>query len=208
MLLAVCLWSIGMESLCAQEPHVILISAFSAFAGRDVNGSETVATALDGHVLAGHTVRILVMPVRWGAPAPMLADAVSKEHPALLLGLGEGYPDHIAVEGCGSNHIKQIRDELGHLPNAPLLEATGPAQRLSTLVWNDAWLPASPIPVIASSNAGGYLCDACLYASLALSVPTCGFVHLPPQGAVSKQDYLARVIPVIEAIITHNLAMK
>jgi pyroglutamyl-peptidase len=185
---------------------VVLITAFTAFAGRGVNGSATVAAAMDGTVISGHRLHALVMPVVWGAPEAMLPAAIARWRPRLVLGMGEGGPGRVAVELVARNRADAIADEHGRQPAAAVLAPDGPDQRASRFSFAPEWFAGQAPAVIASTDAGGYLCNACLYAALRSAASRCGFVHLPPQEAVPDADYARRFMPVIIALIERNLA--
>jgi len=193
------------EGAPVAEP-IVLITAFGPFAGRGVNGSESVASQLDQHLIAGYRVRTLVMPVVWGQPAHDLPPALARWHPHLLLGLGEGYPGTVTVEGVGRNCAGAEPDALDRLAPAAVLEASGPAQRTATLLFDDAWFPMAPVPVQRSTDAGDYLCNACLYTALGSTTVRCGFVHVPPQGLVPDAQYTPALVAIITTLISKNLA--
>ncbi len=192
-----------MASALESQP-VVLITAYGPFEGRGVNGSETVARGLDGLEIAGAVVRVRVLPVRWGEPEARVPAAIDELKPALVIGLGEGHPDRVAVERIARNHA-QNPDEAGHAPPATL-QILGPAQRAATLVFDPAWCAGAAIPVVASDDAGAYLCNNLLYVALASAVPRVGFIHLPPQGETPAEDYRAALAPIVRTIIEHNLA--
>ena len=178
----------------------IVLTGFSAFAGRGVNGSETIARRLDGTLIAGATVSVRILAVRWGEPERVLP-ALAASRPRLLLGLGEGFPGRIAVERIGHNRAGHP-DEDGIPPPARL--GDGPASRTARFAFDPAWFHAAPLPVVASDDAGAYLCNAWLWHASALDLPAVGFVHLPPQGDTPDDGYAAGVEPIIRALIARQ----
>ncbi|MFM2092463.1 MAG: pyroglutamyl-peptidase [Planctomycetota bacterium] len=180
----------------------IVVTGFAPFAGRGVNGSETIARRLDGAVIAGATVAVRILPVRWGVPEQTLP-GLAANRPRLLLGLGEGHPGRIAVELVGRNRAGHP-DEAGVPPPARL--GDGPAERDARFAFEPAAFATSPVPVVASRDAGAYLCNAWLWHAAALPVPAVGFVHLPPQGETPDAAYAAPIEPVIRALIARQLA--
>ncbi len=204
-LLVICIGLVAAAAARAAEP-VILVTAFQPFAGRGVNGSATVAQRLAGEIIAGGRVTVLVMPVRWGEPARQLPAAVARLQPRLLLGLGEGYAGLVTVERMGANLARPIPDEGQALPTAAQLEPAGPATRPARLDFAPEWFSAAALPVRASADAGGYLCNELLYRALGEPVQRCGFMHLPPQAAVSDDAYAAALVPLVRIIIERNLA--
>ncbi len=187
------------------SPAPVLIVAFGPFAGRDVNGSATVAKALDGEMINGHRIVTLVLPVQWGMPEAKVPDAVRAKRPSLVLGLGEGFPGQARCERIAHNRAAHP-DENGRRPPRAQLDPTGPATRTATLAFSAAWFADAGLPVTASDDAGDYLCNNLLYVSLAQAdVPRCGFLHLPPQGTTSDADYLALAAPVVRTLVARNL---
>lgn len=195
---------LGSAEVPAAKP-VILVTGFAPFAGRAVNGSGTLATALEGSEIAGAVVRTLVMPVRWGEPTRVIPQQVEALHPIAILGLGEGYPAKVTVEAVGANLAIRAKDTDGKLPQAPRLDAAGPAERPARFRLDPAWFPMAAVPVLVSRDAGGYLCNEALYAITATTVPVAGFVHVPPQGDEADAAYRARLLPLIRELITRNL---
>lgn len=181
---------------------VILVTAYKAFAGRGVNGSETIATALEGQVIAGHRVSTLVMPVRWGEPESSMPRAIADRHPTMVLGLGEGYPGKVTVEFTAKNQAEHP-DEDKKAPPAELLKG-GPATRTARVAFDAAWFTGTKIPVVRSEDAGTYLCNDCLYVGLGTDVPTVGFMHLPPQGDASSDAYRALLVPIVTEMLKRN----
>jgi pyroglutamyl-peptidase len=183
----------------------ILVTAFQPFAGRSVNGSATIATALAKDLIDGRPVRTLVMPVRWGEPQADLPAAAVRLRPQLICGLGEGFPGHVAVETLAHNHADPIPDDHGLLPPASWLDPKGPDIRSGTMTVDPVWLTQTTLPVVASADDGGYLCNECFYVASACGAERCGFIHLPPQDAMSDADYLALYLPIVRLLISHNL---
>ena len=189
----------------SREP-VVLVTAFGPFDGRGVNGSESIARDLDHRLIDGYRVYTLVMPVAWGQPAQDLPIALARLHPHLLLGLGEGYPGKVTVECVGRNRAGAHTDALNRLAATSVLDAAGPAERNATLLFDASWFPRSLVPVERSTDAGDYLCNACLYTALGSTTVRCGFVHVPPQGQVPDAQYAPGLVAIISTLISRNLA--
>lgn len=186
----------------AAEP-VVLLTGYGPFAGRGVNGSETVARKLDQALIAGHRIHVRILPVRWGEPQRVLGEAVPQLKPVLLLGLGEGHPGRVAIELIGRNRAAGP-DEQGAPPPANLGEGT--AERAARFVFDPAWFGGAKVPVAASDDAGSYLCNAWLWYAAGLSTAKVGFVHVPPQGKVPSDAYAAAFVPVISELIARQFA--
>lgn len=187
----------------AVEP-VVLITAFKPFVGRGVNGSETVAKAIDQRLIAGARVQVLILPVHWGEPELQLPLAVAKWKPVLLLGLGEGLPGHVALERMARNHA--AHSDEANTPAPATLDPSGPASRASRFACDLSWFTANTVPVQLSDDAGNFLCNSLLYTALAQPVAHAGFVHLPPQGEVAGQEYVESLLPIVVTVIERNLA--
>lgn len=187
----------------AVEP-VVLLTAFKPFVGRGLNGSETVAKALDQRLIAGARVHVLILPVHWGEPERQLPLAVAKWKPVLLLGLGEGLPGHVALERVARNHA--AHPDEASVPAPAILDSSGPATRAARLICDLSWFTATRVPVRLSDDAGDFLCNSLLYTALAQPVAHAGFVHLPPQGGVAGQDYVEPLLPIVVTVIERNLA--
>lgn len=190
-------------SAVEDDAPVVLITAFEPFAQRIKNGSATVAGAL-GRELTEVSLRIDVMPVRWGEPERRLPALVTKLRPRLLIGLGEGQPGFVAVERVARNQAWGA-DTLDRLPPGDLLQPDGPRERRSTLLFEEKWKLNREVAVTISDDAGQYLCNALLYTALAQPVERIGFIHLPPQESESDAAYAARFVPVIAGIVRRNL---
>lgn len=188
----------------SKEDQVVLITAFNPFAQRMVNGSETVAEALRRDHSDGLAVKVLVLDVVWQEPAAKLPALVSNVRPRLLIGLGEGHPGSVMVERTARN-LRLGRDNAGALPSDRLVEAGGPPERHSTLMFNSTWQLSRDIVVTSSDDAGAFLCNALLYTALGLEIPRIGFVHLPPQGEENDKEYSDRFVPIVQEIIRRNL---
>jgi pyroglutamyl-peptidase len=186
----------------AAEP-AILLTGFGPFAGRGVNGSETIARRLDGGLVAGRRIHVRILPVRWGEPERTLPPAVAALAPELVLGLGEGHPGRIAVELLGRNRAGHP-DETGAAPPASL--GDGPAERAARLAFDAAWFVDAVPPVVASRDAGAYLCNAWLWHAAALPVAKVGFVHLPPQETTGADAYAERILPAVRRLIERQFA--
>ena len=200
-------FSAGAGADCSAAEPVVLLTAFGPFDGRGVNGSATVAHRLEGEVVAGARISILVLPVRWGEPERRLPEAVLRLHPVLLLGVGEGLPGAtVYVEREGANQARPYRDADGALPPSAVLDAAAPAVLPVRLRCDLAWFAPAACPVADSRDAGGYLCNELLFTALRQPVAACGFVHLPPQGAAAAAGYADAYAPIVRTLIARNLA--
>ena len=113
----------------------------------------------------------------------------------------------IRVETRAMNNVAPYRpDAAGALP-ARRLDPSGPAIRRVSLPVGDLVqaVQATGLFVHRSHDAGGYLCNAILYASLAWCARNrgtkAGFVHVPRQGAeILRPAYEATVAAMISRL--------
>ena len=201
----------GISCLWAAET-VIVVTAFQPFAGRGVNGSETVSRALmenqeallpEDSALGSYRLVRHSMPVRWGITEQQIPNLVMRHEPQVLIGLGEGHPGRIAIEGRAHN-LAQGLDEDGNEPPAHLgnmVELWRPARWQIT---SDT-ITSGGVPIIRSDDAGTYLCNAWLWQASATAVPVVGFIHLPPQGEMNDDEYLKLVLGPVQEIIAQAI---
>src|SRR5690606_12134283 len=143
----------------------------------------------------GVNVVAVVLPTLWDL-GPALADLFETHRPAAVLHVGVATRTrHIRIERRAARARRpDARDAAGALP-VPLAE-TEPAFLPVTLPVNRLIerIAATGLPVAASDDAGRYVCDATLYASLQLSQalprpPRVGFMHIPMPRKASAAGY-------------------
>lgn len=180
----------------------VLITGFAPFAGRGINGSSTLASALDGLRIGSHQIHARFLAVRWGEAEERLFSLIEELDPVLAIGLGEGSKSWIELEQQAVNGATGMDEHQQEAPD--FLDPTGPIARQSPLSLpkiDDSW----ECEVAPSQDAGRYLCNNLLYHGLSL-LPDCfGFVHLPIQGTRPSQEYAATLVPPLLAIIAANL---
>jgi pyroglutamyl-peptidase len=170
----------------------VLITGFTPFDGRPVNGSWLAAQSL----AAVPEVQTLEIPVVWGAPLPALKLACRQFEPQIIISLGEGHPGEFTIETLARNQRAPRPDNLGELPAEALISALGPATHHASI--DAAALQArlrsnQPLPVRLSTDAGAFLCEETLYTLESLkaaqaNLQTVVFVHLPPFGTTLQVD--------------------
>lgn len=174
----------------AIEPcTTVLLTGFGPFPGIPVNASgdlvrRIVRTARRRYPASRFAVAVL--PTQW-TRAQNRIEALHRRHrPALALhfGVASG-TDGIRLETEARNFCRSSVDAAGALPPAPVLCADGPSERPATINISaiaDA-LREGGWPASISHDAGGYLCNAVLYHSLAAAesrdVCQVGFIHIP-----------------------------
>jgi pyroglutamyl-peptidase len=159
----------------------LLITGFTPFDGRTVNGSWIAAQT---YASANH----LEIPVIWGKPLPNLEHAVKSFKPEIVISLGEGREGWFDIETQARNQRKHRPDNLAQYPNTDIIPG-GPPSLESTINTSALHkrLEDQQIPIRISADAGQFLCEETLYCLEHLktqydSLRTVVFVHLPPFG--------------------------
>lgn len=169
---------------------VALVTGFGPFLDVEVNPSAHVATALDGALVAGHRVVARVLPVDYAGARAALDALVASHAPRCVLALGVARGDVVRLERGATNRVTSDRpDATGAVWAGRALTPGGPLRRHAALPlsrWADELDHGAP-RVVASDDAGGYVCNATYYRLLELSEGTipCVFVHIPPDCAAA-----------------------
>lgn len=173
----------------------ILLTGFEPFGGETVNPSWEVAQALHGERIAGARVVACCLPCIFDDAVAVLAAAVARDRPRLVLALGQAggraelTPERVAINLDDA----RIADNAGRQPIDRPVVAGGPAAYFATLpvkamvaALRDAGLPAS-----LSHSAGTFVCNHVFYGLMHLlrrrRAVRAGFMHLPllPQQAAA-----------------------
>jgi len=165
----------------------ILLTGFGAFPGVPENVSGAVVTELAraARELQGVAVRHEVLPVDWRVAPRQVAELIAAERPHVALHFGvSSRAQSIVVETLAKNHCASSADVCGALPTAEWLDKAGAASLRSTFPAGAILrrLEERGLPAELSEDAGAYLCNAVLYASLSAcagSGARSGFIHLP-----------------------------
>jgi pyroglutamyl-peptidase len=208
----------------------ILLTGFEPYGGLPSNPAAETVDALDGKTIAGFRLVGRALPVSLERISAALAAAIDEIGPSALLSLGL-CPGEAAIrlERVGLNLADfALADNDGATrTDQPLIDG-GVAARMSSLPLRaiERALLDAGTPARISETAGTYLCNACLYLSLALierhglDIP-CGFIHLPmtpelaahamTSGAASAFDRgvpasmeLSRIIAAVRISITET----
>ncbi len=165
----------------------VLLSGFGPFGGEAINPSWEVAQALHGKLVEGARIQALCLPCVFGEALQVLAVALRRHRPQLVLALGQaaGRGD-FSVERVAINvNDARIADNAGALPiDAPVI-AGAPAAYFSTLPIKAivAALHAAGLPASVSQSAGTIVCNHVFYGLMhALRRrpgARAGFMHLP-----------------------------
>lgn len=161
------------------------MSAFEPFGGRTVNASWELARRLPARV-GRHTVRVVSLPVVYGASWPVLGRAVAEFRPDAVVALGEAPGRALRLERIAVNLRGGGKDNAGRTAEGEPLAGGGPAAYLSTLPLERlaAALRRARVPAQTSLSAGTYLCNETFYFLMQYAAARpfrggAGFLHVP-----------------------------
>jgi pyroglutamyl-peptidase len=165
----------------------VLLTGFGPFPGIAVNASGLMIKKLARkarQAFPNHRFVTSVLPTEWRRAPQRIADLHMRSRPVLALHFGvAGSTQTIRLEECAENICRPMPDAAAMPPLAAKLFPDGPPTRRATIDLRKVAeaLNAENIPCALSHDAGGYLCNAVLYHSLALCGADCkvGFVHIP-----------------------------
>lgn len=177
------------ETLVPARP-IILLTGFGPFPGVPANATSLLVP------LIGEAARELfptyefvaeILPTEWVAAPQKVGDLLARPGTVLVLHFGVSWQaEGFQIELIGRNRCEVMPDAAGRLPAGECLLDDGPAELACTLPAERIVqrLTQLGLPVRTSNDAGGFLCNALLYASLGaadtLANPhLVGFVHLP-----------------------------
>ena len=144
--------------------------------------------SLDGQPFREFTLASRQMRVVWGAPLEQLEGWIAELKPVAIFSFGQG-ADDFRVESRASNKRGGAPDNNGVRPLKSEIVAGGPAEYRAT---SDCArfaqeLAAKGYPVRVGTNAGGYLCEECVYSlehvkTHRASPASVLFCHVPQLG--------------------------
>jgi pyroglutamyl-peptidase len=179
----------------------ILFTAFKPFAGRAVNGSETIVKFLKTWK-SPYNIKTVIMDVVWGEVERTGLAAIKAFDPDMVLALGEGEPGIISLETAGVN-LRSGTDNAGVAANGEI-EPGCPAKQLSRFGFSFKSNTSYKYPVIMSGDAGRFLCNNALYTFLGTDVRRVLFAHLPPQGKAPSKKYIDSTFPIVKDLLKSN----
>ncbi|MDZ7817028.1 MAG: hypothetical protein U5N86_13905 [Planctomycetota bacterium] len=167
----------------------LLLTGFEQFGGAELNPSYEALKGLDGTRINCWTIRTARLDVAWDSPMKQLRSLIEEHEPHTIISFGQGKPRSFTVEAVARNQRKILPDNLRKLPSTQKILADGPdaysyearaeavAQELSDRGFR----------IRVSRNAGGYLCEECLYSARHLMAKgeiegKAMFFHVPPLG--------------------------
>ena len=166
---------------------VVLVTGFEPFGGERTNPSWEICRMLPG-TIAGLRVEALKVPCEFGRAIDVVAQAIERHRPALVICLGQaGGRSHMSVERVAIN-IDDARapDNGGATPIDEPIAADGPPAYFSTLPIKamTAAMRRAGIPTEVSNSAGTYVCNHLMYGVLHHIATNgiaarAGFIHVP-----------------------------
>lgn len=170
--------------------RTVLLTGFGSFPGVEHNATADLVPRLAKAArrrFRSRRFRFAILPTDWQHAPARLAALYRDMQPDLILHFGVSrQATGFVIEKMGHNRCSDTADVSGLRPPSTSLSELGPPT-LQTRLPTDtvlARLAAKGLPVSASDDAGGYLCNAVLYRSLlycdtAPHAPRAGFVHVP-----------------------------
>lgn len=197
------------------SPHTVLLTGFGPFPGVPANASAELARgAVRSARRAFPAFRFVaaVLPTEWHRAPELVATLQNRFRPCLALHLGVASGElGIRLETCAKNVCRSSPDAAGLLPISTSLCIDGPAERRANIKNAEiaALLQARGTRCTISGDAGGYLCNAVLYQSLASAEArgcgAVGFVHIPADpgsaGAITMDEATSAVLVVLGAAL-------
>ena len=203
---------------------MIYVTGYGPFPGVPSNPTADLAIALHGTQFGQHTVCSEVLPVSYEIALGRIRAAIRRLEPTLVVNMGvDVRADRVRVESTGVNRALAGRLDVdgSDWGGRGLLAERAEDEALVTSLDVARIVRAAERAGYAScvsDNAGRYLCNAALYASL-LELRQIGrdgracFLHLPDVGAVTEDgmrwsaDRLREAVGVILPAALEQLAM-
>jgi pyroglutamyl-peptidase len=180
------------------ERPIVLLTGFGPFPSVPINASgEFVRVLADRARRAFPDFRfaMFILPTAWRHAPRRIAYLQAHYRPTLALHFGvAASAQGIRLETCAANVCRPSPDVAGLPPIETTLCPDGPMTRTATIpvAAIDEVLKASGGGCILSDDAGGYLCNAVLYHSLASAEVRgsgmVGFVHIPKDVSAQSMD--------------------
>ena len=188
----------------------VLLTGFAPFDGAATNESwEAVREAIPVLVARGIDAEGVELPVQFGAASELLAEAVRRLRPRLVIavGLAAGRtaitPERVAI----NIRDARIPDNAGASPVDEPVVPGGPVGHFSTLPIKAivAALAADGVPAAVSQTAGTYVCNDVFYSlqHLLATDPELaevrgGFVHVPSADVVDSPTAARALVRAVE----------
>ena len=196
----------------------VLLTGFDAFGGALLNPSWLTAKALDGELIAGHTIRAAPLPTVFDASLGEIKRLVRLHKPALVVCLGQaGGRSTISLERVAINiNDASSADNAGAQPLDTPVVRGGPSAYFTTLPVKVMLrtLQRAGIAAEVSQTAGTFVCNHVFYGlmhelskapkSTAKRLSRGGFIHVPflPEQGIPSMDLNDMVAGIRLAIET------
>jgi len=172
------------------ETKTVLLTGFGPFPGVRVNESARLVTELAAAArrnFSSHVFLAEILDTAWLSAPEHVTRLMQEKHPALALHFGVAQEAQgFRIERHAANACLSKADAVAKFPTSPRLDENGPPLRAATIDAPGiaANLSRLGFPAAVSDDAGGYLCNAVLYHSLAAAADrdhACrtGFIHIP-----------------------------
>lgn len=200
----------------------LLITGFGPFPGVPQNATSVLVPRL---ARAGRRrfpdwrIATAILPTEWHAAPAELARHHARAAPLWAVHFGVSREARgFVIETTGRNMCRDVPDAAGAQPMSGCLEADGPPVRAASLPVGAirARLAQLGLPATTSDDAGGYLCNAILYHSLARAdaangTTRSGFIHIPadlgqPGAALSFAEALRGGIEILAVCLETGIA--
>lgn len=167
----------------------ILLTGFGPFGPHSSNPTEQIALNLQGEMIEGHKVEILILPVDFKKALEKCDEILKQKHWRLHVSLGlSGARKKITPEKFALNclHCPERPDNKGRIFIEEEIESGAPLALKTTLPAGELAqeLESQGYESELSTHAGTYVCNALMYSALrqtrSLISPTpSGFIHVP-----------------------------
>lgn len=196
----------------ARRPERILLTGFEPFGGDSVNPSWEVAQRLHGERIDGVPVLALQLPCVFGQALQVLAAALDRHRPSLVLCLGlAANRTALSVERVGINvDDARIPDNAGAQPVDQPVQAGAPAAYFASLPIKAmvAAMQEAGLPAEVSQTAGTFVCNHVLFGLMHLlrrrRGVRGGFMHVPPLQTLALQEQMQGVRIALQAALRHR----
>ena len=196
----------------------VLITGFGPFPGMHLNPSEKLLRWIEKrHIPRSHDIQLktIVIPTTWSAVEQFSSQTLAKLDPDIALHFGvHSRAAGLCIETLARNCTCTQADAMGRVSPRHCVKDHAPQTLKSTIGTAKliTELRARGLPVHNSTNAGRYLCNALLFASLyqsrkRTSPRQTGFIHVPPLNVrgMNKNALLkAAVITISHCVSCHT----
>lgn len=196
------------EQLDQEARPVILITGFGPFPGVPINASSQLVRVLGTRcelAFPQFTVITEIMPTEWERAPARVATLHEQFRPRLALhfGVAKGARG-FRIEAQAANRCQNAKDATGSRPPCRTLASDVPVRPVTIDIARiSSHLNKLGHQVSISYDAGGYICNAVLFHSLAAAEGrTCsvGFVHIPSDAHRARPGTKDPVSGAIEII--------